>query len=105
MRNFLGLVRHLLIWSKSPDRMRAVNAREASTMGGGSYLWLTPQGMIAAGVAHNPEYGKLAAESIAQEVKERNLIPPTADTQDTATGAGQAATGTDETTCTDLSRP
>ena len=62
-------------------------------MGGGSYFWLTPQGMIAAGVAHNPEYGKMAADSIAKEVKERNLIP--------GTNTEQAATGTEPVAETD----
>lgn len=46
--------------------------------GGGYYHWLTPQGMIAAGIAHNPDYGKMAADSIAKEVEERNLIPKSA---------------------------
>ena len=44
-------------------------------MGGGSNPWLTPQGMVAAGVAHNPDYGKMAADSIAKEVEERGLVP------------------------------
>jgi hypothetical protein len=78
--------------------MRAVNAREDTIVGGGSYFGLTPQGMIAAGVAHNPEYGKMAADSIAKEVKERNLVPATADAQDPAAGAEQAAAATDEVT-------
>jgi hypothetical protein len=100
---FFGVVIICLIWIESPDRMRAVKAREASTMGGGAYLWLTPQGMIAAGVAHNPEYGKMAADNIAKEVAERNLTPGNA--QDIATGAEQTAAATDEITRTDLSRP
>jgi hypothetical protein len=67
-------------------------------MGGGGYFGLTPQGMIAVGVAHNPEYGKLAADSIAKEVKERKHVPATANAQHTATGAEQAApaAGTNE---------
>ena len=60
-------------------------------MGGGSASGLTPQGMIAAGIAHNPEYGKLAADSIAKEVAERNLVPKAAGAQD-ATGAQIAPT-------------
>jgi hypothetical protein len=47
-------------------------------MGGGGYNWLTPQGMIAAGIAHNPDYGKTAADSLAKEVAERNIVPTTA---------------------------
>jgi hypothetical protein len=45
---------------------------------GGGYSWLTPAGMIAAASAHNPDYGKMAAESIAKELEERKLVPPTA---------------------------
>jgi len=63
-------------------------------MGGGSASGLTPQGMIAAGIAHNPEYGKLAADSIAKEVAERNLVPKAAGAQDSATAAEQAAAAT-----------
>jgi hypothetical protein len=44
----------------------------------GGYSWLTPAGMVAAGIAHNPDYGKMAAESIAKELEERKLVPPTA---------------------------
>jgi hypothetical protein len=65
-------------------------------MGGGSYFWLTPQGTLALGVAHNPEYGKMAADSIAKEVEERNLIPAAANPQDTATSAAQAAPAANE---------
>jgi hypothetical protein len=69
-------------------------------MGGGGYYWLTPQGMIAAGIAHNPDYGKMAADNIAKEVAERNLLPKTASAEEVATGGEQVspATGTDETT-------
>jgi hypothetical protein len=97
----------LLISIKSPDRMRAVNPREGAKMGGGSYSGLTPQGMIAAGIAHNPEYGKLAADSIAKEVAERNLVGTTASADDAAPGAEQAtpASATAELAKTDLSQP
>jgi hypothetical protein len=63
-------------------------------MGGGSYFWLTPQGTLALGVAHNPEYGRMAADSIAKGVEERNLIPAAANAQDTA--AAQAAPAANE---------
>jgi hypothetical protein len=53
--------------------------------GGGINSWLTPQGMIAAASVHNPDYGKMAADSIAKEVEERKLIPPT--TEKIASGA------------------
>jgi hypothetical protein len=56
--------------------------------------------MIAAGVAHNPDYGKMAADSIAKEVEERNLLPKSASTQ--AAGGAQVAPAT---ASTDLSRP
>jgi hypothetical protein len=90
---FFGFIIICLIWIESPDRIRVVKTRETSTMGGGAYSGLTPQGMIAAGVAHNPEYGKMAADSIAKEVKERNLIP--------GTNTEQAATGTEPVAETD----
>jgi hypothetical protein len=61
-------------------------------MGGGSGPWLTPQGTIAAGVAHNPDYGKMAADSIAKEVEERGLVPKDAGSQVAPTA------GTDEST-------
>jgi hypothetical protein len=53
-------------------------------MGGGSYYELTPEGIIAAGVAYNPHYGKMAADNIAKEVEERQLIAPAAETEDIA---------------------
>ena len=53
-------------------------------MGGGSNPWLTPQGMVAAGVAHNPDYGKMAADSIAKEVEERGLAPKAASAEPVA---------------------
>jgi hypothetical protein len=67
-------------------------------MGGGSYHWLTPQGMIAAGIAHNPDYGKMAADGVAKEVAERNLIPATASAPAAASAEQQVspAAGTDE---------
>lgn len=43
-------------------------------MSGGSYVGVTPQGIVAAGVAYNPNYGKMAADSIAKEVEERRLV-------------------------------
>jgi hypothetical protein len=74
-------------------------------MGGGSYSGLTPQGMIAAGIAHNPEYGKLAADSIAKEVAERNLVAKSA-ADDAAPGEQAApASAADGLAKTDLSRP
>jgi hypothetical protein len=69
-------------------------------MGGGSSTGLTPQGIIAAGVAYNPKYGKMAADSIAKELEERKLIPPAATTEEIASDGVQAApaTPTDEIT-------
>jgi hypothetical protein len=65
--------------------------------GGGYYQWLTPQGMIAAGVAYNPDYGKMAAESIAKEVAERNLVPAAASAEGAAAAESIApATGANE---------
>jgi hypothetical protein len=69
-------------------------------MGGGSGYSLTPQGIIAAGVAYNPSYGKMAADSIAKEVEERKLIPVAASKEEIASGEEQIlpATATDEAT-------
>jgi hypothetical protein len=68
--------------------------------GGGSYYTLTPQGIVAAGIAHNPDYGKLAADSIAKEIEERKLIPAAATTEEIASGEEHVspAAGTDEIT-------
>jgi hypothetical protein len=56
--------------------------------------------MIAAASAQNPDYGKMAAESIAKELEERNLVPPTtgegasiAEPPTAATAAAAAAPG------------
>jgi hypothetical protein len=58
-------------------------------MGGGGFNpWLTPQGMIAAGVAHNPDYGKVAADSIAKEVEERGLVPKASNGEQVAPATG-----------------
>ena len=67
-------------------------------MGGGSYYGLTPQGIIAAGVAYNPHYGKMAADNIAREVEERQLVAPAPGAKYIAGGEEQASpvTGTDE---------
>ena len=64
--------------------------------GGGPYDRLMVQGIIAAGRAHNPSYGKMAADSIAKEVEERKLIPATTSTEETVPGADHVspATGT-----------
>jgi hypothetical protein len=81
----------LLIWIKRPDKMG--NPLEGGKqMGGGSTSGLTPQGVIAAGIAHNPDYGKMAADSIAKEAAERGLLPKVANGEQAA-----PATGTDET--------
>jgi hypothetical protein len=71
--------------------------------GGGSYHWLTPQGIVAAGVAYNPNYGKMAADSIAKEVEERKLIPAAAGTEEIATVAEQVspAAAADESTASE----
>lgn len=53
-------------------------------MGGGSYYEPTPQGIIAAGVAYNPSYGKMAADDIAREVEERQLVAPAPGTEEIA---------------------
>jgi hypothetical protein len=53
------------------------NQGKETKMGGG-YSWLTPTGIIAGASALNPDYGKMAAESIAKELEERKLVPPTA---------------------------
>jgi hypothetical protein len=62
-------------------------------MGGGSNPWLTPQGMVAAGVAHNPDYGKIAADSIAKEVEERGLIPKDPNGEQAAPATGTTERG------------
>jgi hypothetical protein len=59
--------------------------------GGGGFSWLTPAGMLA---AQNPDYGKMAAESIAKELEERNLVPPTAEKVATIEEPISPATGT-----------
>jgi hypothetical protein len=63
-------------------------------MGGGSYYGLTPQGIVAAGVAYNPNYGKMAADNIAREVEERQLIVPAAGTEEIAGREVQASSVT-----------
>jgi hypothetical protein len=65
-------------------------------VGGGYNPWLTPQGMIAAGIAHNPDYGKMAADSIAKEVEERGLAAVTANAEGESGEQAAPATGTSE---------
>jgi hypothetical protein len=66
--------------------------------GSGYYYWKTA--IISAGIADNPDYGKMAADSIAKEVEERKLVPPTTRTEAVASSEGQVspATGTDKIT-------
>ena len=59
--------------------------------GGGTYFGFTPQGIIAAGCAQNPNYGKTIADSIAKEVEERKLDPPTTTTEVIASGKAQVS--------------
>jgi hypothetical protein len=63
--------------------------------GGGGRYWYS---MMGAGSVLGPDYGKMAADSIAKEIKERNLVPPTAGTQVDASSADQVppAPGTDK---------
>jgi hypothetical protein len=46
--------------------------------GGGGRYWYS---MMGAGSVLNSDYGKMAADSIAKEIEERKLVPPTAETQ------------------------
>jgi hypothetical protein len=62
-------------------------------MGGGYNPWLTPRGMVAAGVAHNPDYGKMAADSIAKEIKDRGLAPKDASGEPPAPATGTTERG------------
>jgi hypothetical protein len=68
--------------------------------GGGIYFEKTAQGIVAAGSVYNPNYGEMAADSIAKEIEERKLVPATARTQDAASGEDlvSPANGMDELT-------
>jgi hypothetical protein len=72
---------------------------------GGGYSWLTPAGMVAAASAHNPDYGKMAAESIAKELEERKLVPPSTEKIATIEEPISPATGTDAATPGGHDRP
>jgi hypothetical protein len=63
-------------------------------MGGGAYLDKTAQGIVAAGTVFNPSYGQMAADSIAKEIEERQLVSPTASPQAIASGQDQASPAT-----------
>ena len=69
-------------------------------MGGGGYFDKTAQGIVAAGSIYNSSYGKMAADSIAKEIDERNLVAATARTEMVASGEDPVppATGTDKIT-------
>jgi hypothetical protein len=55
-----------------------VHSREGEiNMGGGTYYQMGAQGIVAAGTLYNPNYGKMAADSIAKELEERKLLSPT----------------------------
>jgi hypothetical protein len=66
--------------------------------GGGSYGLLAPGGIVAAGTVLNPNYGKMAADSIAKEIEERKIAPATITAQLTTPGEEPAppATGTEK---------
>jgi hypothetical protein len=49
--------------------------------------------MVAAGVAHNPDYGKMAADSIAKEIKDRGLAPKDASGEPPAPATGTTERG------------
>ena len=63
--------------------------------GGGGRYWYS---MMGAGSVLNSDYGKMAADSIAKEIEERKLVPPTTETQVVASGEDQIspATGPDK---------
>jgi hypothetical protein len=54
--------------------------------------------MLGAGSVLNSDYGKMAADGIAKEIEERNLVPPPTGTQAVASGEDQVppATGADK---------
>jgi hypothetical protein len=60
--------------------------------GGGGRYWY---GMMGAGSVLNSDYGKMAADSIAKEIEERKLVPPTAGTQVVASSADQVSPATE----------
>ena len=59
--------------------------------GGGGSPETTPQAVIALCSAYNPDYGKMAAEGIASEVKERGLLAATI--RQSAPVASEVSTG------------
>jgi hypothetical protein len=59
-------------------------------MGGGGYAYWKA-GMMGVGGVLNSDYGKIAADSIAKEIEERNLIPPPTGTQAAASGEDQVS--------------
>jgi hypothetical protein len=63
-------------------------------MGGGSYGLLGPGGIVAAGTVLNPNYGKLAADSIAKEIEERKIAPAAITAEAIAPGEEQATSTT-----------
>ena len=65
--------------------------------GGGGYTYWKAGMMGAGGVLHS-DYGKMAADSIAKEIAERNLVPPPTATQAVASGEDQVSpvTGADK---------
>jgi hypothetical protein len=67
-------------------------------MGGGPYGWMAPAGIVATGSVLNPNYGKMAADSIAKEVEERKIAGATITAKAIAPGEEQAtpATGTEK---------
>jgi hypothetical protein len=63
-------------------------------MGGGSHWWMGAQGIVAAGTLYNPDYGKMAADSLAKELEERKLVPPTTSAQAAQPGQDQVPPST-----------
>jgi hypothetical protein len=63
--------------------------------GGGGRYWYS---MMGAGSVLNSDYGKIAADSIAKEIEERNLVASTTAAQAVASSADpiSPATGTDK---------
>jgi hypothetical protein len=63
--------------------------------GGGGRYWYS---MMGAGSVLGPDYGKMAADGIAKEIEERNLVLPTTAMQAVASSEDQIspATGTEK---------
>jgi hypothetical protein len=87
----------ILFSSNRACRQRTARAiQEEAKMGGGPYRWMAPAGVVAAGSILNPNYGKMAAESIAKEVEERKIATQTAEAITSSEEQAKPATGTEK---------